>query len=247
MNGVQQFYSGTSGLVVPFPRSVYPAEHSGKSRLEFYATLFNSVEVNSTFYKTPQQKTVAKWDALVPADFRFTFKIPKLVSHARQLDFPETDIRAFLALLDGFQHRGVLLLQLPPGLQAVAIRQLERLLQIIGKENTDWPVAVEFRHVSWYDAAGVRSLLEKHEAAAVVHDLPSVASPLLQWDHPFCYYRFHGPEAGYRGSYENATLTTYAKRISADLQQGKTVYAYFNNTMGAAFANLQQLNRLVAS
>ncbi len=85
-SGNHTFYSGTSGLVVPVPQALYPPEFKGKSRLNYYASLFNSIEINSTFYKMPKISTVSNWAESVPDEFRFTFKLSKAITHAKGLE-----------------------------------------------------------------------------------------------------------------------------------------------------------------
>jgi uncharacterized protein YecE (DUF72 family) len=79
----------------------------------------------------------------------------------------------------------------------------------------------------------------------VQHDLPASAAPIMETEAGFIYLRFHGPNGGYRGSYTDDFLQEYAYYINDWLADGKTVYAYFNNTMGAAVHNLATLNSMV--
>src|SRR5688572_17070366 len=81
------FLSGTSGLALSIPQAQYPAAFKGASRLTFYGSLFNSIEINSTFYKLPKAATILKWAESVPAHFRFTFKLSKSITHHKGLDF----------------------------------------------------------------------------------------------------------------------------------------------------------------
>lgn len=81
------FYSGLSGLALPIPKYLFPEPHRNSSRLTYYASLFNSVEINSTFYKLPMQKTVSKWAGEVPENFRFTFKLWKEITHVPGINF----------------------------------------------------------------------------------------------------------------------------------------------------------------
>lgn len=82
------YYSGISGLILPVPnKEHYPAEFKEKSRLCYYASLFSSIEVNSSFYRIPQAKTIAKWADDVPADFKFTFKLWRGITHEKGLVF----------------------------------------------------------------------------------------------------------------------------------------------------------------
>src|SRR4051794_16271529 len=93
------FYSGTSGIVLPIKQAEYPAEFEGASRLTYYASLFSSLEINSSFYKMPKAVTVEKWRESVPAHFRFTFKVPKTVSHAKGLQFSAEELEVFAEIV----------------------------------------------------------------------------------------------------------------------------------------------------
>src|ERR1700749_19560 len=109
-----QFFSGTSNVVLPVRnKSFFPPEFQQSSRLTYYASLFNSVEVNSTFYKLPLARTVAKWSTEVPDEFRFSFKLIQTVTHSLKQTFNLQPIPDFLQRLDT-EKRGCLLVQLPP-------------------------------------------------------------------------------------------------------------------------------------
>src|ERR1700712_55123 len=91
------YYAGTSGLVLPVPNKThYPAAFKEKSRLCYYASLFNSIEVNSSFYKIPQAQTIEKWVGMVPDGFRFTFKLWKGITHEKNLIFNPDNISRFM-------------------------------------------------------------------------------------------------------------------------------------------------------
>lgn len=241
------FYSGMSGLNLPFPRSQYPAEFREKSRLEYYASLFNSLEINSCFYKLPQSSTVAKWAETVPADFRFTCKISKTITHAKNLQFSQNDITDFMNVMENIRDKkGCLLAQFPPSFKIGNVSGLQKLLEALGEaiQNTKWKLAIEFRDPSWYEQE-IFELLEEVEATLVIHDIPKSATPLHKAVGDFIYLRFHGPEPRYRGDYSDETLKRYAGYIHDWISEKKTVYAYMNNTAGAAFKNLQTLNSYV--
>ena len=116
------------------------------------------------------------------------------------------------------------------------------LLQEVNSKYV-WPVAIEFRDKSWY-TDNVYEMLEQYQAAVVVHDMPASATPLIDMDCAFFYMRFHGQKGDYRGSYDEDVLEERAQNIKDRVTAGKTVYAYFNNTMGEAVHNLATLNRL---
>ena len=242
------FYSGTSGLVLPVPQAQYPPAFQGKSRLEYFSHLFNSVEINSSFYKLPKVATVIKWADSVKGDFRFTFKLSKTITHAKGLSFTASDVREFMETIAHIgDKKGCLLAQFPPSLKAELFDRMKELLQTLIDANKDgWKIAVEFRNASWYNDA-VYQLLDTYNVSLVVHDVPASAQPVIDLKTDIRYLRFHGPGGRYRGSYSDEFLKTYADHARRWLKEGKTVYAYFNNTMGDAVGNLQTLNRLVTT
>ncbi|MDQ3278869.1 MAG: DUF72 domain-containing protein [Bacteroidota bacterium] len=240
------FYSGTSNIVVPIKQSDYPPEFTGASRLRYYASLFSSVEINASFYKIPKAATVEKWRESVPAPFRFTFKVPKAVTHAKGFQFGVEEVERFAAAVaQTGDKKGCLLVQLPPSVKREKQEALEGLLECLHDDAPGWKIAVEFRHNSWYDRAVYR-LLQSFGATMVEQDLPASATPAVLVAEDFRYMRFHGPDGGYRGSYSEAALSGHAARVATEIQDGREVYVYFNNTMGNALGNLQTLNRMVA-
>lgn len=239
------FYSGTSNVVSPLKQSEFPIEFSGASRLTYYASLFSSVEINATFYKLPKMATVEKWGKSVPEDFRFTFKVPKAVTHAKDLNFSFKELELFAETVSSIgDKKGCLLVQLPPKVSQEKEEELAGLLECLNENAKGWNIAVEFRHISWYTSAVYR-LLQGYGAGMVEHDKAPSVTPKVEITKSFRYLRFHGPEGNYRDSYEDAVLDEYAKRIVGWVKDGKDVYAYFNNTMGDALGNLQTLNRKV--
>lgn len=241
------FYSGTSGLVLPVPQSQYPPAFQGKSRLTYFASLFNSLEINSSFYKLPKVATVVKWAESVPDNFRFTFKLSKTITHAKGLDFHAEEVELFMQTINHIGNKkGCLLVQLPPALKIDKFNQLQNLLACIkhATQNDLWKVAIEFRNISWHND-DVYYLLDQHNVSMVIHDLPASATPIIASKATCMYLRFHGPGGRYRGSYDDEFLLQYAQHFRTWLREGKTVYAYFNNTMGDAVKNLQTLNGFV--
>jgi uncharacterized protein YecE (DUF72 family) len=241
------FYAGTSGIVLPVPKSLYPAAFIGKSRLTYYASLFNSIEINSSFYKLPRASTVMTWAESVPANFRFTFKLSKAITHVRNLDFNPAEVQSFMETVAHVGNKkGCLLAQFPPALK---IDKLNRLMDLVSSmlhfnKDNEWQIAIEFRDNSWYVEEAYK-VLNDYNITMVIHDLPKSATPLDIELNSARYLRFHGPGGRYRGSYSNEFLAEYAQYIRAWLQDGKIVYVYFNNTMGDAVKNLQELKELV--
>src|SRR5688500_8698680 len=148
------YYGGLSGLQLPVPKYQFPAPYQDVSRLTYYATFFNSIEINSSFYKVPQAATMRKWQTQVPDYFNFTFKLWKQITHCNGMNFEKNDVAQFLnAIASIGNKRGCLLIQFPPGLGIEARSQLEKLLHTIKELDTVslWKVAIEFRNKSWHE------------------------------------------------------------------------------------------------
>jgi uncharacterized protein YecE (DUF72 family) len=143
--------------------------------------------------------------------------------------------------------KGCLLIQFPPSNTIRQLNAVSALLQALAIADPahEWRKAVEFRHASWY-AEDTFEMLDHHGASLVLHDKGPARNARLNEGADFVYLRFHGPQGNYRESYEPDFLHDQAEQIYDYLQEGKDVYAYFNNTMGAAFDNAQDLYRLVA-
>jgi len=245
MQNSPSFYSGISGIALPIKQSEYPPEFQGCSRLAYYASLYSSVEINSSFYKTHKPATVAKWAECVPSHFRFTFKIPKAVTHAKGMQFSFEELEKFVeAVAQVGDKKGCLLVQLPPSVKSDKQEELEGILESLSSDAKGWHIAVEFRNFSWYNNSIYR-MLQHYGAGMVEQDLPKSPTPQVTVSDVFSYLRFHGPEGGYRGSYDEPFLLAHAKRIAGWIKQGRQVYVYFNNTMGDALGNLGTLNAMV--
>lgn len=250
MARLNKYYSGTSGLLLPVPNKLhYPEEFKEKSRLCYYGSLMNSIEINSSFYKIPLAATVKKWANDVPEDFKFTFKLFKEITHNKFLAFDPQTIDRFMQVIDNAgEKKGCLLVQFPPSVRLSETRQIKALLQCIRESDVDanWNTAVEFRHPSLYNEE-LYEVIDDLKMALVIHDKSPANTPFINSDASFAYLRFHGPGGNYRGSYSQFVLAEYASYIQDWLIEGKTVYVYFNNTMGDAIRNRNELDQMTSS
>lgn len=241
------FYVGLSGLALPIPKYKFPEEFQKSTRLTYYATLLNSIEINRSFYALPNAKTVARWATEVPDHFRFTFKLWKAVTHTKGLQFETSDVIRFMNAIDSVGHKkGCLLIQFPASLKSVYLLQLAGLLELIHANNpeSEWKIAIEFRDRSWYQS-DTYDVVTSYNATIVVHDKWGTAPPVISSEAGTMYLRFHGPEGNYRGSYTDSFLHEYAGYVHEWLSEGKSVFAHFNNTMGSAFNDATTLGRYI--
>lgn len=242
------FYAGLSGLQLPLAKYNFPPEHQHRSRISYYATIFNSIEINSSFYKIPMHRTVARWAADVPQDFKFTFKLFKDLTHCKDLDFDERNVLSFIEAINNVaEKKGCILLQFPPSLTTTAFSQFRHLINLIypAATTSGWKIAVEFRNNAWYKDE-VFEFLQQHNAAMVMQDIPKSATPFTTPGSDFAYVRFHGPTGNYRGSYDEIYLSEYASYVNEWLHERKQVYTYFNNTAGDAYANALTFKGFIA-
>jgi uncharacterized protein YecE (DUF72 family) len=242
------YYSGTSGLLLPVPNKLYyPEEFKDKSRLCYYASLMDSIEVNSSFYKIPQAATMKKWAADVPPEFRFTFKLFREITHNKDLAFDPEVLSRFMRVISHVdEKKGCLLVQFPPSIRINHFAQLRVLFAMLRDNDPgmEWKIAIEFRHPSLY-VDEVYELLETYQFGLVIHDKTPANTPIMETHPDFYYLRFHGPSGNYRGSYADDVLYEYASYVTEWLSEGKKVFVYFNNTMGEAINNLNTLRQLI--
>jgi len=232
---------GTSGWSYDHWRDVlYPP--GTRDRLSRYAELFDTVELNGSFYRWPSDASFAAWRSRVPPTFRMSVKAPRGLTHARRLGEPHEWIARIRRGLSGLgAQRGVLLVQLPPDME----RDDDRLDAFLA-QVPDLPVAVELRHPSWA-CEEVFALLGRRRAAYVVTSGAGLACvPRATTD--FVYVRLHGPDPDhlYAGSYSDEELARWAARIARWRAQGRAVWCYFNNDgHGHAVRNARTLATLL--
>ena len=220
-----------------------------------YAGIFDTVEINNTFYRLPEASTFAAWRANAPSGFLFAVKASRFLTHLKRLLDPEEPVsRLFNHACELGDRLGPVLYQLPAHFHADPTRLdaflgvLPRTLGELGGRPAGhalWHV-MEFRHPSWYTAETF-AVLRSHGVALCVHDMAgsAITEPI---DGAFVYVRFHGAGGRYFGRYQIERLDRWAGRLAEQFQDGKAVYAYFNNDPeGMAVRNAQELRSLVTA
>lgn len=244
-----KLWIGTSNVTLPGNKTTFPAAFQAKSRLNYYSTLFNSVELNSTFYKVPLAATFEKWSDDVEQEFRFSVKLWKSITHVKELAYDEADIEMFVKRANLLHNRkGCLLLQFPGKITLDYFNKLEEILRAVAHADhtNQWNKAIELRNASWHTGETVE-LLNEYNASMVLHDFPKGKISELNSKADFVYIRFHGPTGNYKGSYSHDFLSRKALQIKEWLTAGKDVYAYFNNTGGEAYQNAITLKEITGT
>jgi uncharacterized protein YecE (DUF72 family) len=220
----------------------YPPRLPARRWLEFYAERFDTVEINSTFYRLPRESAVANWVRESPPGFLFSVKMSRYATHIKRL----RDLRPSIALFYerirpflGSAKFGPVLWQLPPDFR----RDDERLagaLELLPAGRH----CFEFRHESWF-AEPVYELLRAHGVALVIGDDPRRPFQAHELTADWTFVRFHRGTRGRGGNYSESELREWAQRIEQWSRAGN-VFAYFNNDWeGYAVRNAARLQRLL--
>ncbi len=207
---------------------------------EYYCENFNTVELNVTFYRVPNLSVFQGWYARSPADFRFTVKAPRLITHYRKFKNAKNDIHNFYNIIStGLQEKlGSVLFQLHPGIQYSE----ENLEFIVNGVDNSYTNVIEFRHSSWWRDE-VYKVLKGHKITFCGISYPGLPADVHKTASSI-YYRFHGVPKLYLSSYNEETLNQINKTIKA-YRGIKNVYAYFNNDIEvAAIQNAKYLMTL---
>ena len=221
---------------------VYAASLAEREWFSFYARVFDTVEINNSFYQLPSAKTVANWEAQAPRGFIYAVKVNRYITHMKKLKESDRALVQFCERVGILgRHLGPLLYQLPPNWRCDRAR-LGDFLALLPAGRTH---VFEFRHPSWL-ADDVFALLEKHGASVCTHDMSGIEMPRVAVG-PVAYVRFHGTRPGYAGGYPERTLRSWARWMREQACHGLPVFAYFNNDVGGhAFFDAQRLRRAAA-
>ncbi len=233
---------GTAGWSIPVPCA---AEFPGNgTHLERYASQMGCAEINSSFYRPHRESTYAKWAAMVPAGFRFSVKVPKIVTHGASLVPPPALLEQFIAQVAGLGEKlGALLVQLPPR-RVFSADGAQELFEQLRSLHPVGAVVVEPRHASWF-CAEADSLLRQLGVARVASDPAIVAAAAEPGGDPAVLYcRLHGSPRMYYSSYAETFLHNLATRL---LEAKTRTFVIFDNTAaGAALKNALELQAMLA-
>ena len=249
-----KIYIGTSGWSYPTGEGTwkgffYPP--GTKNELEYYSRFFNTVEVNSSFYRPPNPVYVANWVKQTPPGFLFAVKLWQKFTHpdmyreaageAAAISYDDVDtFRSFLEPLVQAGKMGALLAQFPPSFRND--RYGQQVLKSLAVHFGQYRLAVELRHKSWSDDSSTASLLKQNNIAWVQVDEPKFQSSIAA-DTPVtsetAYFRFHGRNAEnwWNGNVETRYCYLYspeeikelAEKVKAAAVQTSLLFAFFNN------------------
>lgn len=220
----------------------FPDDVRKKDLLRYYATHFDTTELNAPFYRTPTLEAVEAWRHSTPRDFCFAWKASRFITHWKRLTGKSKNSIELLEtrLKKLGRKTGPVLFQLPARFRANRER-LASFLKMLPKRHR---YAFEFRDRSWYEPE-IFDLLREHDVALCISDHGDAPAP---WEVTarHVYVRGHGPSGYYAGSYSDKTLREWARHIRRWRKQRKDVYCYFDNDQkSAAPFDAQRLMRLL--
>lgn len=230
-----RLHVGTSGYNFPEWRgSFYPPRLPSAKWLEFYAQQLGTVEINYSFYRMPNAKTVAGWDAATPAGFVFVLKAPQRITHIARLKNIDEPLRVFVDTVRKLHAKlGAVLFQLPPNFK----KDVGRLGDLLTQFPTDVRAACEFRHTSWW-SDDVYELLRSTNTALCVADTEEGTTP-LEATADFGYVRLRDE------GYSDEGLKQWVEKIQALGRAWTDAYVYFKHeekgigpTLAREFATL---------
>jgi uncharacterized protein YecE (DUF72 family) len=219
----------------------YPPGLSQSHWFNHFASEFNTVEINNTFYRLPTEQACDHWREQAPHGFTYAVKASRFITHVRRLKDCAEPLETFLSRVRRLgDHLGPILYQLPPRWSP----DPQRLAEFAALLPGDLSHVFEFRDPRWFNEP-VQQVLSTHHLAFCIFDMPGVSCP--HWvSGPLVYLRFHGSQALYAGRYTHEGLTRWTSVIRQFLNTGHDVYAYFNNDIsGNAIFNARELSALL--
>jgi uncharacterized protein YecE (DUF72 family) len=221
---------------------VYPKGLPARRWLACYAELFDTVEVNNTFYRLPRRESVATWVAETPPEFLFAVKASRYLTHMKRLTDLGRGVERFYERIDPLVRSpkmGPVLWQLPENFHRDDDRLASALAGLPPGRH-----CFEFRHPSWFREE-VYALLREQGAALVIGDHPERPFQTYELTADWTFIRFHYGSRGRGGNYSERELEEWARRIEG-WRERADVYAYFNNDWNAyAVRNALSLRTMI--
>jgi uncharacterized protein YecE (DUF72 family) len=224
-----RLHVGTSGYNFPeWKGSFYPEKFPESKMLAYYAERLGTVEINYTFYRMPNAKTIAGWNDATPAGFTFVLKAPQRITHIARLKEVESPLRYFCDTAVGLGAKlGPLLFQLPPNFK----KELDRLDEVLRLLPSGIRTAWEFRHGSWFDEEVYR-VLRTRNAALCVADTETGTTPQVATG-SFGYVRLR--DAGYPPEAQEQWMATI-KQLGAGWEEAYVFFKHEEAGQGPALA-----------
>jgi uncharacterized protein YecE (DUF72 family) len=237
-----EFKIGCSGFYYKNWKGVfYPEKLAQNKWLAYYATQFNTLELNSTFYRFPTLETMENWYKKVPDNFVFSVKAPRVITHLKKLKDCEKLLDDFYTVCEaGLKKKlGCLLFQFPPSSSCNA----EMMLKVLNALRPGFKNVAEFRHPTCWNKEVFDLLSEKRISFCSISH-PSLPDDIITTS-DVAYVRMHGVPVMFQSDYSLMELEALKKKLSKN-KEIKEAWVYFNNTDGKhGYKNALDLKKMV--
>lgn len=240
MSGKPLVHIGCSGFYYSsWKNKFYPEGLSSRNWLRYYSGVFNSVELNSSFYRKPQLSTLKRYAAETPVGFAFSVKMSRYITHILRMKNCAGAVKELQDLVyEGLEEKlSAFLFQLPATFKYGA-ENLEFILTAVppGRHNV-----VEFRDASWWNE-DVQDQFSKRDITFCNVDYPGLKSFFMSTTDTF-YLRLHGNPELFKSRYSVEELEKFAKAMP---RKAKQYFIYFNNTyFDGGYSNATEMNEIV--
>jgi len=228
---MRNLHLGTLGWSYNFWKdNFYPSKAASKDFLSYYATKFDTVEVDSSFYRIPTEQALINWKNQTPNNFLFSLKFPRIITHIKMLKNCEQETNIFLERTKLLKEKlGPLLLQFPPAFGIEHLNDLTDFLQKLPKPNR---YVVEIRDKQFLKEE-FYSLLRANNVALAWVDSPSMPK-LNEVTSDFLYVRWEGDRSKVQGTLSKIEadnqdkLKTWAYNLKPFLSKDLEIFGYFS-------------------
>jgi len=236
---MKKLYIGCSGYYYPqWKEKFYPPGVPQSKWLDYYSRIFNSVELNGTFYRTPKLSDLKRYAAVTPEDFIFSVKASRYITHVLKMKDTAANVRGMTELLEaGLGYKFASLLFQFPATFKYTPENLELLVKSIPSSPRN---VIEFRHSSWWNSE-VESTIRSAGYTFCNVDYPGLQPSFVKTSSRF-YLRLHGVPELFKSAYTEEQLDNFRNNFPADCDE---YFVYFNNTyFHAAYTNALMLMKL---
>ena len=237
-NGV---YVGLAGWANP--PDTREVRGKGQSHLSYYAQHFSCVEINSSFYRPHLRTTYARWRDETPAEFLFSVKMPRSITHDGRLRRSRAEVGRFYEAVTELQPKlAAVLVQLPPSLEysGQVVRAFFRGLPHLSRTR----IACEPRHASWFTKKAEDALTQAGVSRVAADPARFDGSGVVGGSRRLAYFRWHGSPRMYYSGYSEKRLGEFAGQVGS--ASTKITWCVFDNTARhAAWSDALRFKRLI--
>lgn len=239
----KQWYIGCSGFSYKeWKDAFYPPKLAQSKWFDYYTRHFNTLELNTTFYRFPTVKSLNGWYEKAPPGFMFSAKVPRSITHYKRFNDTHRMMEDFYGLLrEGLREKlGCVLIQLPPQFSY----DLQKLDNIVSQIDHSFTNVIEFRNESWWKK-NVQKILCEQDISFCGVSFPKIKFDDAVINTSLCYYRFHGVPHLFYSEYDEPFLEKIVAQIKKS-RKARTIYLYFNNTASmAAVKNARFVQQII--